>query len=735
MAREIQERVRSMGRQQAEARIEELREEIRRHDRLYYVENDPEISDAEYDRLFDELVALEEAHPELRADDSPTRRVGAEPLDELPTVPHTAPMLSLNSGKEEEDLREFYDRVLRGLGLDGGGSDDDAAAGDDAADDGTPGAGETDADETPDGGPRSAADVRYTVEPKLDGASIELVYEDGVLDRAVTRGDGRRGEGVTENARTVGAVPLRLRDGGRPVPPLLAVRGEIFMRIGDFEALNERLMEEGREPFANPRNATAGSLRQLDSRITAERPLDLYVYDVLAPADVPGELGLATQREVLEALRGWGFPVNDSWEPAGSVEEIADYHARLAAGRDDLDYEIDGVVVKLDDLALREELGATSRHPRWAFAYKFEPRKEITRVMHIVPSVGRTGRVTPVAMLRPVDVGGVTVSRASLHNIEQVRKLGVREGDRVRVQRAGDVIPQVVEVVEEGEEDDRGEPFEMPNECPSCGTELVSRGPHTLCPNSFECPAQLAGRIEHFASRDALDIEGLGEEVAKLLVAEGRVVQLPDLFELGADDLVELEGFAEKSAANLVGAVERASETELVRFLHGLGIPEVGATVARDLARWFGSLEAIRSASEEELQSMDGIGPKMAEAVRGFFDEPRNAEILDELEEKVTLVDEGEGLRESEPVALPLDGLTFVFTGALEGFTRREAQELVEDAGGRATSSVSGETDYVVVGEDPGSKADDARERGVETLDEGAFVELLRDRGVEVGGG
>ena len=694
---EIQEKVRSMGREEAGARIRELRDEIRRHDRLYYVENAPEISDAEYDRLFRELEELEAAWPELRAEDSPTRRVGAEPLDELPTVEHTAPMLSLASGKEAEEVREFHDRVLRGLGRDAG-----------------------------------VGDVHYTVEPKLDGASLELVYEDGVLERAVTRGDGRRGEGVTENARTIGAVPLRLDAGEREVPPLLAVRGEVFMRIGDFEALNQRLMEEGQEPFANPRNATAGSLRQLDSRVTAERPLDLYAYDVLAPADVPAELGLGTQQEVLGALRGWGFPVNDSWEPAEDVDDMLEYHARLSEERDDLDYEIDGVVIKLDRLALRDELGATSRHPRWAFAHKFEPRKEVTRVMHIIPSVGRTGRVTPVAMLRPVDVGGVTVSRASLHNIDQVRDLGVREGDRVRVQRAGDVIPQVVEVVEEGEEGERGEPFELPDACPSCGTELVRRGPHTLCPNSFECPAQLAGRIQHFASRDALDIEGLGEEVAKLLVGEDLVTQLPDLFELETGDLIELEGFAERSAGNLVGAIERASETELARFLHGLGIPEVGATVARDLARWFGSFEAIRTASEEELQEMDGIGPKMAQAIRGFFDEPRHAEILDGLEAKVTLVDEGEGLREREPEELPLDGLTFVFTGALEGFTRREARELVEDAGARATSSVSGETDYVVVGEDPGSKADDAEELGVETLDEGRFLELLRDRGVEV---
>ena len=694
---EIREKVEAMDRDEAEERVAELREEVRRHDRLYYVENAPEISDAEYDRLFEELVALEEAFPALRTEDSPTRRVGAEPLDELPTVEHTAPMLSLASGREESDLREFHDRVLRGL----------------------------DADE---------GDVRYMAEPKLDGASLELVYEEGVLERAVTRGDGRRGEGVTENARTVGALPLRLRDDERDLPPTLAVRGEVFMRLGDFETLNARLMEEGKEPFANPRNATAGSLRQLDSRITAGRPLDLYVYDVLTPADVPGELGLETQAEVLEALAEWGFPVVERCEAAGTVEEILDYHARFADERDDLDYEIDGVVVKLDDLAARDELGSTSRHPRWAYAHKFEPRKEVTEVMHIVPSVGRTGRVTPVAMLRPVDVGGVTVSRASLHNVEQVRELGVREGDRVRIQRAGDVIPQVVEVVEEGEGHERAEAFEMPADCPSCGSELVRRGPYTLCPNHFECPAQLAGRIQHFASRDALDVEGIGEEVAKLLVAEELVVQLPDLFELEIDDLVPLEGFAEKSADNLVTAIREASETDLDRFLHGLGIPEVGSTVARDLARWFGSFEAIRSADEEELQEVDGVGPKMAEGIRAFFDDERTAEILDELETKVELVDEGEGLRDSGPEELPLDGLKFVFTGALDRFTRREAKDLVEDAGGRATSSVSGETDYVVVGEDPGSKADDAEAEGVPTLDEDAFLELLREKGVEVEG-
>jgi len=679
------EDVEELDREDAEERVEELRDEIRRHDRLYYVENAPEISDAEYDRLFEELVALEEAFPELRASDSPTQRVGAEPVDALPTIEHAAPMLSLASSQEEEELRNFHDRVLRGLG---------------------------------------EGDVRYTLEPKLDGASIELVYREGELARAVTRGDGRRGEGVTENVRTVRAVPLRLRDADRPVPAELAVRGEIFMRIGAFERLNQRLMEQGREPFANPRNAAAGSLRQLDSRVTAERPLDLYAYQILHPSDVPAELGLETQWEVLEALREWGLPVNDRSVRTEDLEEVVAYHHELAAGgRDELDYEIDGVVLKLDALARRAELGSTSRHPRWAFAYKFE---------HIVASVGRTGRVTPIAMLRPVDVGGVTVSRANLHNIEQVRELDVREGDRVRVQRAGDVIPQVVEVVEEGEEGERGGPFEMPAECPSCGTDLVRRGPYTLCPNSFECPAQLAGRIEHFASRDALDIEGLGEEAAKLLVAEGLVVQLPDLFELEAEDLVELEGFAEKSATNLVEAIERSSETELARFLVGLGIPEVGTAVARDLGRWFGSFEAVRTASEEELREVEGVGPKMAEAIRSFFDEPRNRGVLDELAGAVTLVDEGEGRREREAGELPLDGFRFVFTGALQRFTRREARGLVEEAGARATSSVSGETDFVVVGEDPGSKADDAAELGVETLDEEAFVAMLREKGIEV---
>jgi len=659
-----------------------LREEIRRHDYLYYVENRPEISDARYDRLFARLEELEEADPELVTEDSPTQRVGAEPRDDLPTVSHAAPMLSLDSTQDPEELRRFDERVRKAV----------------------------------------EGEVRYVVEPKLDGASIELVYEEGILSRAVTRGNGTRGEQVTENARTIPSLPLRLRTEEREAPEFLSVRGEVLMYLSAFEALNQQLVEEGGEPFANPRNAAAGSLRQLDSRITAERPLDLIAYDVL---DARG-MELETDEEGVRALRAWGLKVPERVRVLESVEEIREYHASFEEERDDLDYEIDGVVVKLNDLASREIMGATSRHPRWALAYKFEPRKEVTRIDRIAVSVGRTGVLTPVALLRPVEVGGVTVSRASLHNREELRRKDVREGDRVRIQRAGDVIPQVVERVED-EERERQDPYEMPDSCPACGTEVVIEGPYTVCPNRFGCPAQLKGRLVHFGSRGALDIEGLGEETAALLVDRDLVEELADLFDLTPDDLVELEGFAEKSANNLVDAIQEKKRVELRRFVHGLGIPEVGEAVARDLAAHFRSIEALRSASREELEEVDGIGPKMSEKIHAFLHDERNAAAID------AVLEQGMDLEAPEaPGSAPLDGLTFVFTGGLEGFTRSEAKNLVEGHGGRATSSVSSETDYVVVGEDPGRKADEARERGVEILDEVGFVGLLEERGVKV---
>ena len=670
-----------MNRKQAEQRTRELHTQIRHLDYLYYVKDAPEISDEAYDALYRELEDLEQRHPELVTPDSPTQRVGGVALDKFSSVQHTAPMLSLDSSQEVAQLERFDERVRK------------AAEG----------------------------EIAYVVDPKLDGASVELVYEDGVLVRASTRGDGRTGEGITENVRTIRAAPLRLHDGKRPVPGILAVRGEVIMRVAAFEQLNERLLEQGREPFANPRNAAAGSLRQLDPQITAQRPLDLYVYDLLASEGVSME----TQWEVLTALSDWGFPVNELARRATSVGEIVEYHAELHEQRDDLPYEIDGVVIKLDGLAQRDELGETSHHPRGAYAFKFPPRKEVTRILAIAASVGRTGAVTPIAMLRPVELGGVTVSRASLHNREEVARKDIREGDRVRVQRAGDVIPQVLERVDEPGRK-RKPRFRMPAKCPSCGTALTERGPFTVCPNGFECPAQLAGRIQHLAGRDALDIEGLGEETARLLVAEGLLKQLPDLFDLSAERLVELEGFAEKSAGSLVDGIARAgSDVELHRFLVALGIPEVGVAVARDLARHFGSLDALRGASTDQLEAVPGVGPKMAEQIEGFFGDAHNRAILERLENKVTVA-EAEGA-----AADILAGLKVVFTGSLERMTRRDAKQLVESLGGRVTSSVSKETAYVVVGASPGSKHDDAQRLDVTILTEDEFLDLLRSKGAE----
>ncbi len=668
-------------------RAAELAALIRRHDHLYYVLDRPEVSDDQYDAWFRELVALEEAHPELRTPDSPTQRVGGAAVDSFPTVEHAAPMLSLESDNAEAALRRFDERLRKGLGP-----------------------------EVP---------VLYVLEPKLDGLSLELVYEQGLLTHAATRGDGRRGEGVTENARTIPSVPLRLLGQERAIPPFLSVRGEAIMRNAEFDKLNERLLAAGEEPFANPRNVAAGAIRQLDPKQTAAKPLELYAYDVLSfgpePDSAPPDI--RTQTDVLAALRAWGFRVNDRISAGSDVEAILAYHAETESARDDLGYEIDGIVIKLDDLSQRETLGWTARHPRWAFAYKFPARKEITRILSIFPSVGRTGVVTPVAFLLPVEIGGVTVARATLHNREEVGRKDVREGDRVRIQRAGDVIPQVIERIEEPDRE-RNAPWQMPAACPSCGTELIERGPFTVCPNSLECPAQLVGRIVHFASRNALDIEGLGDESAKLFVKEGLVRQLPDLFRLRREKIAPLEGFAEKSATKLVEALARARKTELARFLYGLGIPEVGTAVARDLARHFRTFERLRGASAEELQTVPGVGPRMAEQILAFFAEPQTAAVLDALREVIELAE----VTAPAPAApSPLLGKKFVFTGGLETLSRDEAKARIELLGAKAVSSVSKATHYVVVGSDPGSKADDAARLGVATLDETGFLALLAE--------
>ena len=672
------------GSRAVQAEIDRLRDELRRHEHLYHVEARPEISDVQYDALFRRLQELEEAHPELVTPDSPTQRVGAEAQGELPTLVHAAPMRSLDSTQDADDVRRFDERVRKAV----------------------------------DG------QVTYLLEPKLDGASIELVYEKGVLTRAVTRGNGTQGEGVTENIKTIPTVPLRLREATRPAPELLAVRGEVLMYISDFEAFNERLVAQGLEPYASPRNSAAGAVRQLDPRITAERRLDCLAYDVLA---IRGA-SFRREQDGFEALREWGFRVPDRVRTVAALDDVLAYHAKWAGMRDELDYEIDGVVIKLDDLDARADLGMTSHHPRWALAYKFEPRKEVTRVERIVVSVGRTGVLTPVALLRPVQVGGVTIARASLHNREEVRRKDVRAGDLVRIQRAGDVIPQVVERVPEEEDRERGAPFEMPAQCPACGTPVAERGPFTACPNRFGCPAQLVGQIGHFASRNALDIAGLGGETARLLTERGLVRQLADLFTLKPEALTELPGFAEKSAANLVAAIDRCRAPELHRFLYGLGIPEVGATVARDLAMHFRSLDALRSADVEQLAGVPGVGPVMSEAIVGFFAHAPNRRAIDAILKRGVAP-----LVRDEPAGTALTGKKFVFTGGMATLGRAQAKQMVEDAGGRVVGSVSKETDYVVIGDDPGSKYEKAVELEIPTLDEAGFIALLKGVGIAVG--
>jgi DNA ligase (NAD+) len=553
----------------------------------------------------------------------------------------------------------------------------------------------------------------YVCEPKFDGVSIEVVYEDGRYVRAVTRGDGRRGDDVTENVRTVRSIPQRLRG---DFPEYLAVRGELFMPRDAFSAYNRERVERGEEPFANPRNATAGTVRQLDPATVAERPLDCFFFDVL-----DATYDFESHTDYYATLPEWGLKVNDRVAPGLDIEAAIDYRNDRMAERDDLDYEVDGVVVKVDDLAACEELGATSAAPRWAFAYKFPPRTEETTVREITVQVGRTGRLTPVALLDPVDVGGVTVSRASLHNPEQIAELDVNVGDRVRVERAGDVIPYVDEVVEKNSEGH----FRLPEECPACGSPVERDGPLAFCTGGVACPAQLRRAIGHYAARSGLDIEGLGEKSVTQLVDEGLVDGLADLYDLREEDLVDLEGWGETSAENLLGELEASRHPPLADFLTAIGVPEVGPTLARNLARHFDSLDAVMAASEAELREVPDVGETVAHEIREFFDSEQNRAALAALLEHVEP-------QEAETAAGDeLSELTFVFTGSYPGHARAELQEFVASHGGSATGSVSGNTDYLVMGEGAGQrKREDAAEKGVEVLEPAGFEALLAEKGI-----
>jgi DNA ligase (NAD+) len=667
------------SREDAEKHIDNLREVIDHHNYLYYVKNEPEISDSRFDRLFKALQVLEDRFPELKTESSPTKKVGAPPVDELPEVEHRAPMLSLNSVQEEEEIEEFHDFILREL---------------------------------------KAKEVEYIAEPKLDGLSVEIVYEDGVFSYGDTRGDGRTGEDISKNLKTVGAVPLRLRN-QETAPGFLAVRGEVMMRKDGFQELNKRRIREGKEPFANPRNAAAGTVRQLDSKNVADKPLDIYFYEIIDQSGEPPE----THTEALETFTSWGFKTNPLNKKCENVAALKKQYRRLLDEREELNYEIDGMVVKVNRYDLRESLGTRHRNPRWAVAWKFPPKKEVTELFDILVQVGRTGMLTPVALLDPVEIGGVTVSRATLHNEDEVKRKDLRPGDRVRVFRAGDVIPEIAERVGGGAgagETGRGESFSMPKNCPVCGTGVVREGAYHLCPAGMSCPAQLRGRLLHFTSRDGMNIETLGEKVADQLVETGMISNLADLYALKKEDFLELERFAEKSAQNLYEEIEGSKTVPFDRFIYALGIRHVGRYVARLLAENYDSVDKLAGAGYEDLVAVDQIGPQIAESICSFFGSTQNMNSIRRMFELGVSPKPVKG-----PEEQPLEGKTFVFTGSLEGFSRDEAEELVESLGGRAASSVSGNTDYLVRGEDPGSKLEKAEDEGVEIIDEERFREIV----------
>jgi len=660
-----------------QTRLIALRDEIRRHDHLYYVNARPEISDAAYDRLFQELTELERANPELVTPDSPTQRVGAPPVESLKKVRHEQMMLSLDSILDQRDVLAFDQRMKREL---------------------------------------DAGSVGYTAEPKFDGLSVELLYEGGVFTRGSTRGDGMTGEDVTVNLRTIRALPLQLISQAE-YPDRLVVRGEVYMRLDDFQALNRRITERGEEGFANPRNAASGALRQLDSAITAARPLVVTCYEIMG---FSGQ-GLPTHWDELDALARWGFPVPLHRRRCASIEEAIAYHHDTESIRDSLPYEIDGVVIKIDRRDWQERLGFKSRSPRWAIAYKFTPRKEVTKVQDIVVSVGRTGTLTPLALLTPVEVGGVTISRATLHNADEVARKDIRIGDTVRVERAGDVIPAIAErVPSPGEQ--RGEPFRMPDRCPVCESNVARDGAYYYCTGQLVCRAQLKGAIEHFASKSALNIEGLGKKTVGQLVDKGLVRSLADLYRLTKSQLLELEGFADRSASLLLDAIERSKTVSLDRFLLGLGIRQVGQHIAKVLAKEFGSLVDIINADGAKFQRVSAIGSEISSSLVSYFSEAHNRRVIQDLLDRGLAIP---NVPLPAPANATLAGKIFVFTGGLAGLTREQAQQLVEECGGKVSSTVSKKTSYVVAGEEAGSKLEQASKMGVVVLTEQEFQQLI----------
>ncbi|QPJ65419.1 MAG: NAD-dependent DNA ligase LigA [Candidatus Nitrohelix vancouverensis] len=666
--------------------IERLRDEILRHNQLYYNEDRPEISDREYDTLLERLKELENAHPEWASPSSPTRQVGGKAAEKFPPVVHKSPMLSLDNTYNIEELRAFHQRVAKNLG--------------------------------------AGASFEYLVELKFDGLGVSLTYKDGEFVQGATRGDGKVGEDITANLKTIPSIPSRMNDNGAPAPALLEVRGEVFMSRAEFEALNRQREEAGDPPFANPRNAAAGSLRLLDASVTRSRKLDIFVYNLGHLENGPtgsDAFPFATHSELQQQLKDWGFQLNPNRYVCKTYEEILPRIEEWRDKKKTLDYEVDGLVIKVNALDQQRRLGSTSKYPRWATAYKYEPEQAETQILEIVCQVGRTGAITPVANLEPVSLSGSTVSRATLHNEDEIKRKDIRVGDRVAIEKAGEIIPKVIRVITTPGQS-RGEPFEMPRQCPECQSELQRLEGEAVwrCPNSV-CPAQLRERLKHFASRNAMDIEHMGPAVIEQLTLQGQVRHFSDIYQLKRDELVALERMAEKSADNLLQSIEKSKSAGLARLMFGLGVRHVGQRAAATLAQTYQSIDALMQAGREELESVMEIGPAMAQSIVEFFEAPANQEEIRLLKErgvKTTLI-------ETAGASDQLKGKQFVLTGGLETLTRDQARDKILQLGGRVTSSVSGKTDFVVAGADPGSKLDKANKLGVTVLDEERFLKLI----------
>ena len=659
-------------------RIKELRALINYHNRRYYQLDAPEISDVEYDRLMKELIELEERFPQIDVSESPSQRVGAAPLDKFSTISHLTPMLSLANAFSEQDILDFDERIKRFLGTD--------------------------------------EKIAFVVEPKLDGTAVNLIYEKGAFTVGATRGDGTVGEDVTQNLRTIDSIPLRMKKSkDSPMPERIEIRGEVYIEIDSFKKLNKRRLKEGEQPFANPRNAAAGSLRQLDSKITARRPLEIFCYGIGLVA------GKTFKRhwDVLQTLSRWGFMVNPHVKQAKDIHECIEYYHHIDKIRAELPYEIDGVVIKVDDIEIQERLGAVSRSPRWAIACKFAATQATTIIEKIEVQVGRTGVLTPVAIMKPVRVGGVTVSRATLHNMDEIEKKDIRIGDTVIVQRAGDVIPEVVKVIE-SKRTGKEKKFVMPATCPECGSHVVrleGEAAHRCI--GLVCPAQIKEHITHFASRGGMDIEGLGDKLVAQLVDTKLIRDPADIYFLKKEKLLTLERMAEKSANNLLAAVERSKSPPLEKFIYALGIRNVGEHMARVLTGSFITLDSLLQATEDDLLAIRDIGPEVASSITGFFSEQSNKRVIEKFRKAGV-----KPVEQVRPNDTRLAGKSFVFTGTLSKLTRNEAREIVESLGASATESVTKTTDYVVAGESPGSKIEKARASGIKIIDEKEFLKL-----------